>query len=144
MRGRSFAMARTSAATYSAIGWSKTPRAFVTTVSESASSGHIRWSTPALAVCTQRGRGPSPGHARSSAREAKSQIRRASAVGSSAASVLSSAYSTRTRPVSRPSRGGGSEPSTSSVGFSAMFGNRGGGEGVVIGEKPFRNEGPLL
>ena len=62
-RGRSLAMARTSAATYSAIGWSKTPRALVTTVSEAASSGHIRWSTPALAVCTQRGRGPSPGQA---------------------------------------------------------------------------------
>ena len=63
VRGRSFAMASTSAPTYSAIGWSKTPRAFVTTVSEAASSGHISWSTPALAVCTQRGRGPSPGQA---------------------------------------------------------------------------------
>ncbi len=112
MRGRSFAKASTSPATYSAIGSSKTPRALVTTVGEAASSGQSSRSTPALAVCTQRGRGPSPGQAARTASEVKSQTSRTSASGSCPASVLPSAYLMTARPVSRPRRGDGSVSST--------------------------------
>src|SRR5690606_5201925 len=122
VRGRSFASASTSAATYSAIGPSKTPRALVTTVGEPASSGPRRWSTPALAVCTQRGRGPSPGQAARTACEVKSHTSSTSACGSRSASVEASACSIRARPVSRPSRGGGSASSTSAVGTAGVAG----------------------
>ncbi len=115
VRGRSLATASTRAATYSAIGWSKIPRALVTTVSEAASSGHIRWSTPALAVCTQRGRGPPPGPP-DAPRPGEVHTSSTSAAGSRSARCAASVCTIRARPVRRPSRGGGSASRTRTVG----------------------------
>ncbi|CAM5653503.1 hypothetical protein SCANM63S_04367 [Streptomyces canarius] len=140
VRGRSLAAASTRAATYSAIGCSKIPRAFVTTVSDAASSGHIRWSTPALAVCTQRGRGPSPGHARRTACEVKSHTSSTSAPGSRSARCAASVRTIRARPVRRPSRGGGSASRTTTVGTVGVM--RGGSRRLTCADRAVTVPGP--
>ena len=105
--------------THSAIGSSKTPRAFVTTTSLSTSSGKSRPSTPADAVWIQRTR-PRLGHAAASSVRSPSQKYTASASAPAAASSMPAAYRSRTSPSAASMPGGGSaaSPSTTTSGAS--------------------------
>ena len=101
LRTESFANARTTPSTYSAIAWSKMPWAFVTVTSRARRSpGNRSVSIPALAACTQRRRSAA-GSASCSAVEKKSHSRSASVPGSASARVSAWAQRTSASRVSR-------------------------------------------